>query len=594
MSYAERAAKNTNVNQVRPLGFNPAPQEVLTFLVQSQKSICRRFFAHGACDPNCDKYHPKENMATVAKLRQDLSKTREELMNHTISDEETKAKMIELGQELQMYKDQVESLETRASQLSSELYGTQTAKFTYEQLCEDTCEQVRSSMEDILSERGDRFHESFKLVTEVMSDERRVYNQEIDKLTQSLVHSEASLRASQEECMKLKSINSQLTADLTQHKARERIVEVSYIKAMEKTIEKFRTVLPARIIQLEKDLLKKDNEITRLVAQLAAVKVCQAPVKLDPEDPAYGLPGGSKVTETPLELKVARRDVFDQLLASEIKTVKAAAPVMSNDKCWQWESSPGVWTDFDYKTNEFLIKSNRNGVLVAFPVINGTEYEVDLLGMTQTNKKTGTQRKIRLAHTVPHVPEKLPTYLSLKASRFNIPNQFIDPTKEEMDFIMNRIRKTWNGVCVKSIKKYVNKNLTAKYQLTKLSFTDQNIPLNEVFAFHGTHATDPKVLINSGASTLYANDGYLGRAFYLSERFDYVDKTYVHRSGNDRMMLGVYALLGNMKTEQMMLRGSDIRGNAQGYNSRSFTADGTTMYGLYDPTQVLCCYLITY
>jgi len=255
----------------------------------------------------------------------------------------------------------------------------------------------------------------------------------------------------------------------------------------------------------------------------------------------------------------------------------------------------------NYLTGKFaaIVVLNRklaNGVL--------QKYELNFANMTQTNTDTKFSRPIkRVVSGVPNnapnnaqpkqVPKALPKQVPVFFSTDDKSLTTMSPAEEQ--FVRSQFLSTMSYAKIKSITKQLNRTTLTQYALTKAMFKKESIKPNEIFGFHGTHATDPTKLTKAGISLLHAGDGYLGKAFYISENSHYVHKSYAHLLPNgDHQMLGVYTLLGNFEIQRLQMQGKGIFTPSDGYHSRTMIADDTTMHGIYNQAQVVCAYLITY
>jgi len=129
-----------------------------------------------------------------------------------------------------------------------------------------------------------------------------------------------------------------------------------------------------------------------------------------------------------------------------------------------------------------------------------------------------------------------------------------------------------------------------------LQFRCQNIPEYELFGFHGTGKTNPTLLCQTDVNLSFAQDGFLGYGFYVSENAFYTLQNFAHKLKNGyKQFLGVIMLPGRVYHEPThnISRGKGYRSPPKNYESRSLQLPSGLIYAVYRPEQVLCSYIIT-
>ena len=328
---------------------------------------------------------------------------------------------------------------------------------------------------------------------------------------------------------------------------------------------------------------------------------------------------------------IAKASVLQTTL-DNIKTVSTKTPIITKydpnepefiqntnpQIVWEYDSCVRGFEEFDTTTSSKLEKSyqdNQGNQGGGFHLVNfdigSFSYFVNLSTMLQTNKTTNTQRKVRRRSIQPPFV-KNPKYIigvselyQLRSfndqfeQAFNtstIPNtdkEYLDIEKEFLDSA-NGLHPSMRSkyARIEEIVKVTNPISAKFYELRKEVMTDKS----EIMLFHGTRGADPLLVAKNGLDNrLAADTGYFGRGIYGSRSACYCHETFRNEINGVCTILYVKFLIGNTKKYSDNTR-DNLKRAPEPYDSVTCDVDNykTTIFTVYDPTQVYIAYMIKY
>jgi len=162
------------------------------------------------------------------------------------------------------------------------------------------------------------------------------------------------------------------------------------------------------------------------------------------------------------------------------------------------------------------------------------------------------------------------------------------------------------NVTVTEVIEIRNKFSKARFELEKQHLIARNVDPNIKSLFHGTSATDPALIAESGVGldNRRSSGIYYGKGTYTATNFDYSHK-YRYKcgvpQGNNGSMLICDVLCGEVKDYNNVTQGTamTLAPNLPGdsnhqYDSVKGEHDGTTMYVVYGSEHIYPKYIVKY
>lgn len=232
------------------------------------------------------------------------------------------------------------------------------------------------------------------------------------------------------------------------------------------------------------------------------------------------------------------------------------------------------WKDYE---NDINIMLNNNKKFIE---INGKNYEINFMDMTQTNISTKYSRKIR------------------KIKLSNKYTLFTECKYYDQHELYSLIKNNSLNIIIKRIINVENRIQQKMYNFYKDNYGKNN----EKILFHGTHTISPFQILScdnnigfTGLNCNYSNnDNFFGKGVYFTENINYIHDCYSHHVNNDLyQIIAARVELGNCEKMEHINKNAVQK---YGFNSRSGICPNTKceMFIVSENIQILPICIIEY
>ena len=270
---------------------------------------------------------------------------------------------------------------------------------------------------------------------------------------------------------------------------------------------------------------------------------------------------------------------------------------------WEYNNVDGDWVEYSDPTTEILEAAFLRGDTDARFKQFGTEYSINTTTSTleQLNLSTQVTREVRRTREAP-VDMPAPASWSAQPPGENCALVTVASHTPEFQSVEGKIKATMPTVRIEKLERIQNVLLWKKYSMRKVLMAEVNgNDPNEKSVWHGTSATDPKLIYEDkqdGFIFQYSSSSNLwGAGAYFAENASYSDG-YAYDCGGGQKSFMLTKLLSGEETHIMphdrSLRMCPDKPGGGRYDTVTGHTNGSKVYIVYENGRALPEYLVTY